>query len=142
MPLTNPLTFFCQVELWRKFINFEKSNPLRSEDTGLVSRRVMFSTEQCILVLTHHPAVWHQAAQYLDQTAKLLTEKAVRIITIKPFNLFCFRSIYKCNCDNGNCRDTVIGFKFNCSTNGYDNKLISNNILYQRIFNCCLILVI
>lgn len=91
----------------------------------------MFSTEQCILVLTHHPAVWHQAAQYLDQTAKLLTEKAVRIKTIEQFKFFCFRSIYKCYCDNGNCRGTVICFKFNCSTNGYDNKLISNNFINE-----------
>jgi len=65
--------------LWRKFINFEKSNPLRSEETALVSRRVMFATEQCLLVLSHHPDVWIMAAQYLDQTAKHLTEKAVRI---------------------------------------------------------------
>ncbi|KAJ6636348.1 Protein suppressor of forked [Pseudolycoriella hygida] len=64
-----------QVELWKKYIGFEKSNPLRSEDTALVTRRVMFATEQCLLVLTHHPAVWHQAAQYLDQSSKLLTEK-------------------------------------------------------------------
>lgn len=39
----------------------------------------MFATEQCLLVLTHHPAVWHQAAQLLDQSSKLLTEKGVRI---------------------------------------------------------------
>lgn len=44
----------------------------------------MFATEQCLLVLTHHPAVWHQAAQFLDQSAKLLTEKGVRnFITIR-----------------------------------------------------------
>lgn len=67
-----------QLELWKRYITFEKSNPLRSEDTALVTRRVMFATEQCLLVLTHHPAVWHQAAQYLDQSAKLLTEKGVR----------------------------------------------------------------
>ena len=91
----------------------------------------MFSTEQCILVLTHHPAVWHQAAQYLDQTAKLLTEKAVRIITIKQFNFFCFRSIDKCYCDNGNCMGNCDMLKFNCSTNGYDNKLISNNLINE-----------
>lgn len=65
------------MELWKKYIAFEKSNPLRSEDTALVTRRVMFATEQCLLVLTHHPAVWHQAAQYLDQSAKLLIEKGV-----------------------------------------------------------------
>lgn len=56
-----------QVELWRKFINFEKQNPLRSEDTALVSRRVMFATEQCLLVLSHHPDVWIMAAQYLGK---------------------------------------------------------------------------
>ncbi|KAL7036048.1 hypothetical protein ACKWTF_008672 [Chironomus riparius] len=67
---------FKQAELWRKFINFEKSNPLRSEDTALVSRRVMFATEQCLLVMCHHPSFWIMAAQYLDITAKHLTEKA------------------------------------------------------------------
>lgn len=42
----------------------------------------MFATEQCLLVLTHHPAVWHQAAQYLDQSSKLLTEKGVRTMIL------------------------------------------------------------
>lgn len=76
-----------QLDLWKRYITFEKSNPLRSEDTALVTRRVMFATEQCLLVLTHHPAVWHQAAQYLDQSAKLLTEKGVRSFTIFPIQL-------------------------------------------------------
>lgn len=72
--------YVLQVELWKKFIAFEKSNPLRTEDTALITRRVMFATEQCLLVLTHHPAVWHQAAQYLDQSAQALAEKGVRIV--------------------------------------------------------------
>ncbi|XP_063696707.1 protein suppressor of forked [Culicoides brevitarsis] len=80
-----------QVDLWKKYIAFEKSNPLRSEDTALVTRRVMFATEQCLLVLTHHPAVWHQAAQYLDQSAKLLVEKgdvnAARIFSDEAANI-------------------------------------------------------
>lgn len=67
-----------QVELWKRFITYEKSNPLRTEDTALVTRRVMFATEQCLLVLTHHPAVWHQASQFLDTSARALTEKGVR----------------------------------------------------------------
>lgn len=89
------------MELWKKYIGFEKSNPLRSEDTALVTRRVMFATEQCLLVLTHHPAVWHQAAQYLDQSSKLLTEKGVRILSIFPIStnfvqttLMCLTVIY------------------------------------------------
>lgn len=64
-----------QVDIWKKFIAYEKSNPLRSEDTALITRRVMFATEECLLVLTHHPAVWHQAAQFLDQSSKILAEK-------------------------------------------------------------------
>lgn len=67
-----------QVELWKRFITYEKTNPLRTEDTALVTRRVMFATEQCLLVLTHHPAVWHQASQFLDTSARALTEKGVR----------------------------------------------------------------
>lgn len=68
---------FKQVEMWKKFINYEKQNPLRSEETALVSRRVMFATEQSLLVFCHHPDIWIMASQYLDQTAKHLTEKAV-----------------------------------------------------------------
>lgn len=64
-----------QVELWKRYILWERSNPLRSEDTALVARRVMFAIEQCLLCLTHHPDVWHQAAQFLDHSSKLLQEK-------------------------------------------------------------------
>lgn len=39
----------------------------------------MFATEQCLLVLSHHPSVWHQAAQFLDSSSKNLAEKGVRI---------------------------------------------------------------
>lgn len=48
----------------------------------------MFATEQCLLVLTHHPAVWHQAAQYLDQSAQALAEKGVRIVLHKRIIIF------------------------------------------------------
>ncbi|KAI5640431.1 suppressor of forked protein (Suf) domain-containing protein [Phthorimaea operculella] len=78
MPATPPTADreeMKQVELWKKYIAWERSNPLRSEDTALVARRVMFAIEQCLLCLAHHPDVWHQAAQFLDHSAKLLTEK-------------------------------------------------------------------
>lgn len=56
-----------QLELWKKLIAWEKSNPLRSEDLPLVTRRVMFAYEQCLLCLGHHADIWLQAAQYLDE---------------------------------------------------------------------------
>ncbi|XP_065209066.1 protein suppressor of forked isoform X2 [Planococcus citri] len=64
-----------QVELWKKYISWEKSNPLHSEDTSLVTKRVMFAFEQCLLCMGHHPDFWYEAAQFLDQSAKTLTEK-------------------------------------------------------------------
>ncbi len=38
---------------------------------------MMFAYEQCLLVLGHHPDVWYEAAQYLEQSSKLLAEKGV-----------------------------------------------------------------
>uniref|UniRef100_A0A8C1FX19 Cleavage stimulation factor subunit 3 n=1 Tax=Cyprinus carpio TaxID=7962 RepID=A0A8C1FX19_CYPCA len=64
-----------QVEMWKKYIQWEKSNPLRTEDQTLITKRVMFAFEQCLLVLGHHPDIWYEAAQYLEQSSKLLAEK-------------------------------------------------------------------
>ncbi|OWK17900.1 CSTF3 [Cervus elaphus hippelaphus] len=36
---------------------------------------IMFAYEQCLLVLGHHPDIWYEAAQYLEQSSKLLAEK-------------------------------------------------------------------
>lgn len=41
---------------------------------------VMFAYEQCLLVLGHHPDIWYEAAQYLEQSSKLLAEKGVCVI--------------------------------------------------------------
>uniref|UniRef100_A0A6I8S1X9 Cleavage stimulation factor subunit 3 n=1 Tax=Xenopus tropicalis TaxID=8364 RepID=A0A6I8S1X9_XENTR len=64
-----------QVEMWKKYIQWEKSNPLRTEDQTLITKRVMFAYEQCLLVLGHHPDIWYEAGQYLEQSSKLLAEK-------------------------------------------------------------------
>lgn len=48
---------------------------------------VMFAYEQCLLVLGHHPDVWYEAAQYLEQSSKLLAEKGVRDLKKQPFRL-------------------------------------------------------
>lgn len=116
-----------QVELWKKYISFEKSNPLRSEDTALVTRRVMFATEQCLLVLNHHPAVWHQAAQYLDQCSKLLTDKGVRIQCVLFLHwLFYNQSSEWCNLEIKNDLIAVIDALEQCkfSINGGLNESI------------------
>ena len=37
----------------------------------------MFAYEQCLLCLGHHPDIWIEAAVFLEQASKLLTEKGV-----------------------------------------------------------------
>ncbi|XP_013416686.1 cleavage stimulation factor subunit 3 isoform X2 [Lingula anatina] len=64
-----------QVEHWKKYIHWEMSNPLRTEDQALIAKRVMFAYEQCLLCLGYHPDVWYEAASYLSETSKILTEK-------------------------------------------------------------------
>lgn len=49
---------------------------------------VMFAYEQCLLVLGHHPDVWYESAQYLEQSSKLLAEKGVRDETSHIWILF------------------------------------------------------
>jgi len=40
----------------------------------------MFAYEQCQLCLGHHPDVWIEAAAYVEQASKLLSEKGVRLV--------------------------------------------------------------
>ncbi|CAD5125908.1 DgyrCDS14090 [Dimorphilus gyrociliatus] len=64
-----------QVELWKKYIIWEKNNPLRTEDKILCTKRVMFAYEQCLLCLSHYPNIWLDAAAYLEEASRLLIEK-------------------------------------------------------------------
>uniref|UniRef100_A0A1I8G4L2 Suf domain-containing protein n=1 Tax=Macrostomum lignano TaxID=282301 RepID=A0A1I8G4L2_9PLAT len=59
-----------QVELVEK-----KDNPLRTDDLSLISKRVMFAYEQCLLCLGHHPDIWYEAASFLEQASRTLIEK-------------------------------------------------------------------
>lgn len=92
VPPTGHLDEIKQVELWKKYIAWEKSNPLRSEDTALVTRRVMFAFEQCLLCVGHHPDIWFEAAQFLDQSSKLLIEKgdvtSAKLFSDEAANMF------------------------------------------------------
>ncbi|KAJ8314575.1 hypothetical protein KUTeg_006725 [Tegillarca granosa] len=77
-----------QVDLWKKYISWEKSNPLRTEDHALITKRVMFAYEQCLLCLGHHPDIWYEAASYLEQSSKILTEKGGRMKYEKVHNIY------------------------------------------------------
>jgi len=75
LPPSSRLEDLKQVELWKKYISWEKSNPLRSEDHSLIIKRVVFAYEQCLLCLGHHPDIWYEYAAYLDENSKLMNEK-------------------------------------------------------------------
>jgi cleavage stimulation factor subunit 3 len=72
------------VELWKKYISWEKSNPLRTEDQTTITKRVMYAYEQCLLCMGHHPDIWYEAALYLELSSKLLQEKGVCADFILP----------------------------------------------------------
>eukprot|EP00117_Sycon_ciliatum_P001279 scpid51332/ scgid7007/ Cleavage stimulation factor subunit 3; CF-1 77 kDa subunit; Cleavage stimulation factor 77 kDa subunit len=65
-----------QLRLWKKIIAWEKTNPCRSDNPATVKRRVMFTYEQCLLVFGHHPDIWYEAAHFLSESARGLTDKS------------------------------------------------------------------
>ena len=65
-----------QAEGWRRYIAWEKANPLKCEDENEVVKRVVFAYEQALLCMGHHPDIWFEYASYLDDHAKSLGEKA------------------------------------------------------------------
>nr|XP_047143845.1 cleavage stimulation factor subunit 3 isoform X1 [Hydra vulgaris] len=75
IPPTNTPFEVAQKELWRKYIAWEKSNPLKADDRSLVVRRVMFAFEQCLLCYSFHPDLWYEAASYLENTGRELIER-------------------------------------------------------------------
>lgn len=68
-----------QVEIWRRYILWELSNPLRTENNLIIEKRVSYAYKQCLLCLGHHPNVWHEYASYLDDQAKLFSDKEAEI---------------------------------------------------------------
>jgi len=64
-----------QVQVWKSYIRWEKDNPLRTDDQTLVTKRVRLAYEQCLLCLSHHPDIWYEAALYLQESCKTLSEK-------------------------------------------------------------------
>jgi len=56
-----------QKQLWRRYIQWEKSNPLKSEDNSLIAKRVLFALEQSLLAMSTHVDIALEAVMYLQQ---------------------------------------------------------------------------
>ena len=74
VPMTGSVDERKQLDAWRKYIEWEKANSLRIEDKLLLTKRVIFAYEQCLLVMGHHPELWYEAAQYLVRMSRDLTD--------------------------------------------------------------------
>ena len=79
VPPTGSAEELKQLEAWQKYIAWEKSNPLRVEDQVMITKRVMFAFEQCLLCLGHHANVWYEAAVFLQESARILQDKGVSL---------------------------------------------------------------
>lgn len=64
-----------QVGAWQRFLAWERTNPLHTEDMTLWVRRVTYAYEQCLLCLGHHPDVWHEFTLFLQEAGRLMSEK-------------------------------------------------------------------
>ncbi|VDK28037.1 unnamed protein product, partial [Anisakis simplex] len=61
--------------MWRKYIQWEKTNPLGTEEYAQHAKRVIYAYEQALLCLGYYPDMWYEAALFQQQTALILTEK-------------------------------------------------------------------
>jgi cleavage stimulation factor subunit 3 len=68
-----------QIDIWRKYIQWEKSNPLRTENNHIIVRRITYAYKQYLLCFGHHPNVWHEYSTYLEEQVKNLSEKETEL---------------------------------------------------------------
>lgn len=64
-----------QVEIWRRYVQWERSNPTKTENQSVIIKRVSYAYKQFLLCFGHHPNIWHEFAAYLDEQVRSLSEK-------------------------------------------------------------------
>ncbi|VBB26497.1 unnamed protein product [Acanthocheilonema viteae] len=78
-----------QLDMWRKYIQWEKSNPLGTEEYAYFAKRVdtapdlyclimclvIYAYEQALLCLGYYPDMWYEAALFQQHAAAILAEK-------------------------------------------------------------------
>ncbi|KAF9538193.1 mRNA 3'-end-processing protein rna14 [Mortierella hygrophila] len=59
-----------QLEQWKRYIRWEKSNPLNFEDTSALSARVAWTYKQALLSMRFYPEIWFEAANYFNEIGR------------------------------------------------------------------------
>lgn len=85
VPPQNTSEEIKQIEQWEKYIEKEKSNPLNADDE-VVIKRVMYAYEQFLLYFSFHPQVWIDAANYLENSRRHLSQRNCKKITVEEVN--------------------------------------------------------
>ncbi|KAG1091487.1 hypothetical protein G6F42_019418 [Rhizopus arrhizus] len=68
----------AQLDLWKNYIQWEKSDPLQLEDETAVMDRVAYTYQQAFLVLRLYPEIWYSFASYYLELNK--PEKSLSIL--------------------------------------------------------------
>ncbi|OUC48234.1 SPFH/Band 7/PHB domain protein [Trichinella nativa] len=75
VPPRRTLSEFRQFALWKQLIDWEKSNPLQTDDYALYAKRVIYAYEQALLCFSFHCNIWYEASVFIQQASDLLIER-------------------------------------------------------------------
>ncbi|KAF9997162.1 mRNA 3'-end-processing protein rna14 [Entomortierella chlamydospora] len=67
-----------QLEQWKRYIRWEKSNPLNFEDPAALVARVSWTYKQALMSMRFYPEIWFEAATYFQEVGR--TEEAVALL--------------------------------------------------------------
>jgi len=63
-----------QLHGWKRYIAWEKKNPLKLESIEMLKKRVIFAYEQSFVCLGYHCDLWYEAGAYLQRLQSQLPE--------------------------------------------------------------------
>ncbi|KAI8920212.1 hypothetical protein DFJ77DRAFT_233633 [Powellomyces hirtus] len=55
---------------WKRYIAWERSNPLRLDDKSMWISRVMYAYKTCLLMLRYYPEIYYEASSFLKEVGK------------------------------------------------------------------------
>ncbi|KAI8055765.1 hypothetical protein BDF22DRAFT_617985 [Syncephalis plumigaleata] len=67
-----------QLAAWRRYLDWEKSDPLKIEDAGARYARISFAYKQAMMTLRFYPEIWFQAASFAIEHNR--NEEAIQIL--------------------------------------------------------------
>ncbi|KAF9160165.1 mRNA 3'-end-processing protein rna14 [Actinomortierella ambigua] len=59
-----------QLELWKRYVAWEKTNPLHFDDKAQLTARVQWAYKQALMAMRFYPEIWYEAAMYFHETSE------------------------------------------------------------------------